>query len=359
MFSRSIYLSACILALCVSSLKGQGLGDYTPNVQKYALNKIKEDHKRIHIATFNINYQVYNARTEFKKGGSMLGGGNRGDATAKLAIALAGVSEDNLSKLTEKLYTDFTSQLLGAGYTLIPVEEAAKAEAYKDWIQVEGGEVKRSPMAGLISASPKGFTYLVASEAAASKKKGNFAAVAAQGRFGSLSKQLGDAIIAEIDLTVLFAEEGNTWQIAGAKIQMKPNLRLIDNYTIQNDKQKKGIISLKGAQTFDNVSSRVAFHHGKMGMGVTSAYVGTLKKPLEIEGVVDETKIVSFTKQSIDTVGASNAFYTVYSDEARTTEDIKTLEIDSEKYAAGVYAACHKMLTEHTKGFIDSLQGLH
>lgn len=353
----SIRLICCCLSILLGplALNGQSLGEFKPAVQKYALNKIKEDHKRIHIATFNINFQVFNARTEFKKGGSMFGGGVKSDATAKLAIALAGMSEADLAETTNKLYADFTSQLTAAGYTLISTEEAAQAEAYDGWIQVEGGAVERSPMAGLISTTPKGLTYFVQSEAAAKKKKGPFAAVAAQGRFGSLSKQLGDAIIAEVDLSVLFTEEGATTKLAGAKIKMKPNLRLIDTYTLQNDKKSKGFISLKGAQSFDTVSSRVAFHHGKMGAGVTSAYIGTLKKPLQIEGVVDEQKVVSFARQSSDTVGASNAFYTVYSEEARTTEEIKTLEIESEKYAAGVYAACYKMLTKHTKGFLENL----
>lgn len=344
-----------IASLGATAAYAQELGAFAPTAQKYGIKNIAQSGKRIHIASFNVNYQVFNARTDFKQGGSMFGGGNRGDATAKLAIALAGFSTEDLVANTDRLFADFQQTLQDNGFTLISIDDAAKAEAYEGWVRAEGGEAKRSPLPGIISVSPTGFEYMIKSVKAASKKKGAFANVAAQGRFGSLSQQLDDAIIAEVDFSIIFTEEGQSWNAGGAKIKMRPNLRLIDTYTIVNDKKKKGIISMKGAQTFDRVSSAVNFHHGKVGMGVKSAYLGTLKKPLEINGVVDEKKIVTFVRQSTDAVGASNAFYTVYSDEARETEETKTLEVEEGAYAEGTYAACKKMLLEHTLAFAKSL----
>ena len=340
-----------IALLATSAMPAQQLGEFAPSVQKYGLKRIG-DSKRIYITAFNINYQLYNERTEFKQGGHKLGGGVKGDATAALAIGLSGVSEQDLIDTTDKLYAEFIATLTAAGYSFISPEEAAKTEALSEWTRIEGGALNRSQYAGCISVAPTGYAYFVKRVTDSGKEKKGFLA----NNYAFLSKQLGDAIIAEVDLTVMFTQEGGNWNLGGgAKIKMQPNLRVVAQDAIVNDKKNKGFISLKGAQSVERVASKVGFHHGKVGAGVTSAYVGLLKKPLEIDGVVDEKKIVTFARQKSDTVGYENAFYKVYSADANAVSDLKTLEIDSGVYAAGVYAACQTILQEHTNAFLAEL----
>lgn len=345
-------LSVFIISILAAAvLHAQQLGDYSPAVQKYGLNKIG-DSKRIYLNTFNINYQVFNERTEFKQGGYKLGGGVSGDATAALAIALSGVSEEDLIKTTDKLYAEFVETLTAAGYTFIAPEEAASIEAFDGWTRMEGGSLNRSQYAGCISVSPTGYSYFVKKVAADGKQK----KAPLFSNIPFLSKQLGDAIIAEVDITIMFTQEGANWNLpGGAKIKMKPNLRVVSQDAIVNDKKNKGFISLKGAQSVERVVSKVGFHHGKVGAGATSSYTGTLKKPLEIEGVVDEKRIVTFARQKSDTTGVEYAYHKVYSAEANDVKDLKVIEIDSGAYAAGAHAACQKLLQEHTKAFLAEL----
>lgn len=351
---KNIIIILSILCSLIQ-LNAQSIGEYKSKVDKYGTKNFEDANKRIYINQFNVFYQVYNERIDFKQGGKRIGGGVKGDATAQLAVGLDGVSEADLIGVTDKLFQDFKSQLATKGFTFVDASEAGNAEVYSDWAKDTGGSLRQSTIPGVIQVAPTGFVfYYKTNSKGEEKKKGAFAVLSQNSTTNNLSKQLGDAIIANVNLYVIFTEEGDSWSPTGAKIKIKPNLRIVDYYAILNKKEKSGIIQFKGAQTQDNVNSSVTFSSGKKGMNPSATYSGTLKKPIEINDVLDETKLVTHATQKIDAVGKENAYYIVYSADAKDVNDMKTLTVNGNEYANGVYQAGKKMIDDHTQGFLSS-----
>ncbi|MGC4234758.1 MAG: hypothetical protein QM594_17390, partial [Niabella sp.] len=179
------------------SLSGhtQTLGDFKPKDQSYGLKKIKD--KRLYIASFTVNYQVYNEKQEFKQGGRMLGGARKGDAEASLSIGLEGLTETNLQTVTDRLYQDFTGMLKSNGVTIISAEEAGKTDTYSEFTKVTGGTINRAQFPGTLASTPTGMEYYVKKvESSGKEKSGGFMG---QATFvhAKLSKDLDDAIIAD------------------------------------------------------------------------------------------------------------------------------------------------------------------
>ena len=50
----------------------------------------------------------------------------RGDATARLALAIKGIEESDLQEMTDKLYSDYVAKLEGAGFEIISPDEAGE-----------------------------------------------------------------------------------------------------------------------------------------------------------------------------------------------------------------------------------------
>lgn len=352
---KAKFLILIILFITASSGNAQSLGDYKSKVDKFGTKNFEDANKRIYINQFNVFYQVYNERIDFKQGGSRIGGGVKGDATAQLAVGLDGVSEADLVGTTDKLFQDFKSQLAAQGFTFVEASEAGKTEVYADWAKDTGGTLRQSTIPGVIQVAPTGFDfYYKTNNKGEEKRKGAFAMLSQNSNTNKLSDELGDAIIANVNLYVIFTEEGGSWSPTGAKIKIKPNLRIVDYYAVVNKKEKSGFIQLKGAQTQDNVNSSVTFSSGKKGMNPNATYNGTLKKPIEINDVLDETKLVTQATQKIDAVGKENAYYIVYSAEAKNVNDMKTLIVNGKEYAEGVYMAGKKMIDDHLQGFLSS-----
>ncbi len=83
--------------------------------------------------------------------------------------------------------------------------------------------------------------------------------------------------------------------------------------------------------------SEVNFISGKSGPNPTASYKASLKKSLEIDNVVNEDKIVSVVAQDVDKIGKELPYF-----------NLQVIDVESAKYANGVYLACKKMLMENT-----------
>ena len=110
---------------------------------------------------------------------------------------------------------------------------------------------------------------------------------------------------------------------------------------------------LKGQNTVTAVSSAVRFTHGKIGLGATTNYSGMLGKPLEINDVIDDIKVQSFARGKSDATGMKTMYGTYFMTEDRSNEASKVVDVDSKKYAAGVYEAAKKFITYHTAAFLE------
>ncbi|MCH5715386.1 hypothetical protein [Niabella hibiscisoli] len=201
----SILLAAFSASICIA----QTLGDFKPKDQSYGLNKIKSN--RLYIASFTVNYQVYNEKEDFKQGGSMLGGGYKGDAKSSLSVGLENITEAGVQSITDRLYQAFVSQLKAKGIDIITADEAGKTETYSDFIKMSGGKINEAQFPGMLASSPAGYEYFVKKvEKSGKEKTGGFlnnpAFVHAK-----LSKDLNDATIADIDLFVLFVQDKDAW----------------------------------------------------------------------------------------------------------------------------------------------------
>ncbi|MCL6217861.1 hypothetical protein [Zunongwangia pacifica] len=347
-----------IALICIGfQLEAQDLGEFKPLIDKFKLNKFAAANNRIYINKFNVNFQLYNEMINHKSGGKMWRGGVKGDATARLAVGLQGISEADLQQTVDKLYEEFVSDLKAKGFTIVTALEAGKTKYYQDWMPAKGGNIEVSNIPGVVSVSPTGYEYYFKANKDGGKRKQNmFSQFSKIGENTSLSKELNDAIIATIDLTIAFVELGDNWNPTGAaKIKIKPNLRLVDSYAITNENKSKSIIKFKGSVTHDQVTSEVNFISGKSGPNPTASYKGSLKKSLEIENVVNEDKIVSVVAQDVDKIGKELPYFRLYSAENKSVEDLQVINVESTKYANGVYMACKKMLMEHTTNALKSI----
>ena len=168
-----------------------------------------------------------------------------------------------------------------------------------------------------------------------------------------LSSQLDDAIIANVNLYFMFAEEGND-AFAGnaAKVKILTNLRMVGDFTVQapND---KGI--MKGQQTFNRVSSGVVFNQGKMGLGSLVTFATNLKSPLEVEGVVKKDKVVAFQKQGSSTPTSFSSI-SLMDTADKFSKTTTWIDVDSKKYAEGLFMAAKKMLDNGTQSLVSNLK---
>lgn len=345
-------ISLCLLALLATPSFAQSLGDFKPKDQSYGLNKIKS--KRLYVASFTVNYQVYNEKEDFKQGGRMLGGGYKGDAKSSLSVGLENITEAGVQGVTNKLYEDFISQLKAKGIEIITADEAGKTDAYSDFTRVSGGKINEAQFPGMLASSPAGYDYFVKKiEKSGKEKTGGFlnnpAFVHAK-----LSKDLDDAIVADIDLFVLFVQDKDAWDIAGANIKVKTNMRLAANEAIIMTKDAK--IKLKGQNDVVAVNSQVGFYSGKVGAGIVSSYVGTMGKSLGIEDVIEDKKLQAFAKNSADFVGVKTIYGTWYNPANTSSKSTTVIPVDEKKYTDGAYAAGKKFIHFHTEEFLNKLK---
>ena len=343
-----------VLALCCMGdfIQAQTLGEFKPKDQAYGLNKLKKAQK-VYIANFSVNYQIYNEMQDFKQGGRMLGGGYRGDAAAQASVGLDGLAAKDVQKITDQLYQDYIALLKAKGLTIVNADEAAKTSVYADYMKMEGGNVSVSQIPGCMASSPTGYEYFIKRVNKDGRaKSGGFLGNAAF-LYPKLSAELDDAIIADVNLYVLFASVGDGFiKGPGASVKIKSNLRLADTEAIVMTDDRKAMIKMKGQNEVIGVNSAVNFYHGKVGLGSATSYLGTLAKPLEINGVIEDTKIKSAALGGTDFVGVGTMYGTFYSPDDKSASKSQVIPVDAAKYDKGVYNATKTFMEHHTKAFL-------
>lgn len=345
----TIILTVMGLMLTIS-IQAQTLGEFNAKTSEMGKGKLEKAPRKVYIASFNVFFEIYKEGIDYKRGGSMLGGGERSDAVARAAVGLGGIDANDIQEKTNQLYNEFIADLKEGGLEIISPDVAGKTDVYEDWEKATGPFVSESGIPGVLISVPEGHSqYFRGMKANGKVKKGMLDDNILPAR---LSNAMGDAIIANVNLYFMFAEEGNNiFNGNAAKVKILTNLRMVGDFTVQapND---KGF--LKGQQEFNRISSGVIFSQGKQGLASPVFFATTLNDPLEVDGIIKKEKVVAFQKQGSSTpTSFSNVSYMATAD--RFSKNATWINVDSKKYANGLYMASKKMLDNGTQSLLSNL----
>ncbi|WP_167343171.1 MULTISPECIES: hypothetical protein [Nonlabens] len=341
----------CLLLMCVFSftaLQAQSLGEFKASTSgSYGVKKLKQANKRIYIAQFKTNFEVFKDAVSYKSGSSF---GGRNSATAKLAVALDGLDENELKRITNEVYNDFVSDLKDAGLEIITADEAGKTEVYKDYTRREGGEIIPTKLPGVVTVTPENFSYYVKGlDKEGNEKKGwnPFSMDTDLNKNKKLAKELGDVLVAKVDLNILFIEVKEGWSPGTAKVTFKTDLRLVSSDNITAEK-KKGL-RFKGSNDVFPVKTMVHITDSK-----GNNYNGTLKKALPIEGVLEKQKIKAVQSKGMsETATSFNPIVYTYD---KTTRKFQSVPVDGAAYIKGAKMAMSKFLKHHLAELKDKMK---
>lgn len=161
-------------------------------------SQFKKAPKRVFINSFNVYFQVFGTARASTSGGEMLGT-LRGNTNVAMGVFLDGIDTKDMIELTTKVYEEYVQKLERNGFTIVSPDEAAKTSALDGWIRKEGGEINAAQSVGFAKATPNGYSYFIKRQTGKGKEKtGVFA------NTGVLSRDLDDAIIADVNMTFYF-----------------------------------------------------------------------------------------------------------------------------------------------------------
>tara|TARA_R110000868_G_scaffold274760_1_gene534404 strand:- start:294 stop:1346 length:1053 start_codon:yes stop_codon:yes gene_type:complete len=331
-----------------ATIQAQTLGEFKPLDGGYKAKNVTDGSKKMYVASFTINFEIYKEAVDEKKAGGF-GRTVKNAAKAKAAVGLSTLDKEAIQAKADQLYSEFIADFKNKGYEIISSEEAGKSDTYKGWEKAVGPAIYETDMTGIIAVIPTGFSYYYKDRNAFSSKLGGFDKTAQ-----NLSQDLDDALIADASLLYIFSAEGNDWNIGNqAKVKLFVNYRLANSYTITDEKTSAGITSMfdKSKQAV-GLSSYVNFTRGKLKIGGSpeSQYSGGIKSDLEIEGVLEKDKITAYSTQTQATATLLNPIVSIRGD--NYSETTKWLEPDGKKYAEGMYLAGRKFLEYHTSNVL-------
>jgi len=316
MKTKSLLLLTILGMVILSPINAQTVKKEKLKFGGYGQKKFNKAGKKIFIEQFNISYQFIYGKTKKTRGGRQMGGGYLGDSKAALFLGLDGIKTEELQKLTNDTYTDFTLQLQAKGYTILTGEDFKNHTYYKDAKLFEGG-TPNEYFKGFISTSPEGVAFL-------NKEYTDFNTTL------KTSKQLDGVVIARINVIIPFAEDGESQgsrafgKLLGgvSKVVAKPNLR-IGFYT-----------SLK-YQAWQTAKP---------------------KKAIEISGVLPEKKYKAVKTASQDLNGTQAGNYKVFNIPSSDIEKMQLISFEGTKYYKGVKEGLTYFIKSSTNKFLSNVK---
>lgn len=273
--------------------------------------------KKVYIADVRVNYQLLFSQTETAGGGGEIGGGYRGEAKAGLTMGVKGIEDRDLKDITNHIYQYYVSQLEKAGFQLISAEDASKTKQYEGYEMMSGGTINESQFPGLLSVVPDNFNYLIKKTTAKGKEKNKFNGY-------KLSAQLGGALIAKLNIDVLFVEDAESGAskalskgVGGvAKIVVRPNLRIAS-----------------GLKTYNQ------FYFAEKEVKPLAYTKMEIKNDIEIPGVFEDKKYKAAESAQTDLWGSSYGTMKVFNVSDSYLSKTIPLECESQQYKDGVQQA--------------------
>lgn len=341
-FSPKVVLAILFIGAFIST-NSQTLGEFKPKDDGYKSSKIGDGPKKLYISSFTINFEMYKEAVDKKEAGGF-GRSIKNAAKAKAAVGLSSLDKEAIQAKADQLYADFVSEFKGKGYEILSADLAGKTETYQGMKNAVGPSIYETDMTGILAVIPTGFSYFYKDRNAFSSKTAALDKTAQ-----NLSKDLDNALIADVSLVYVFSAVGTDWNVGNqAKVKLFVNYRLANAYTITDENTSAGITSLfdKSKQAV-GLSSYVNFTRGKLKIGGSpeSQYLGSMKSDLEIEGVLKKDKIVAFSTQTQATATLLNPVVSIRGD--NYSETTKWLEPDGKLFAEGMYLAGNKFISSH------------
>src|SRR5690606_17153831 len=182
-------------------------------------SQFKKAPKRVYINSFNVYFQVFGSARASTSGGEMLGT-LRGNTNVAMGVFLDSIDTKDFIELATKVYEEYAQKLRDNGFDIVSPDEAAKTSTLKDWVRKEGGDINSAQSLGFAKVTPRGYTYFIKRETNKGKERtGMFA------NTGSLSKDLDDAIIADVNMTFYFVQMKtyDSELLGYAQVTGKPN----------------------------------------------------------------------------------------------------------------------------------------
>lgn len=315
----------------------QSITDVKLRSDENGRGKLKKAPRKIFIAEFRVMYQLLYVAEDTKKG-SVFDGGMTGDVTVALAMGLQGITENDLVQNTNHLYSSFTQRMKDAGYEMVTADAMAGIKEFKDWERKKGGGLSDAQFKGFVMSTPTDFEYFVKGTRADGREKKTFTDNSAK-----ISYQGDNITVVKVNLVIPIAENGESWasgafKLGGAKVVAETALKLSDE-----------MITGKG---FGNGISTMANFVNSEAMSLpTSLCYYSLKKPVEINEVLEKKKFKVTGASDYDWSGTQTGVYRVFTVQNQFMKKVIPLPVDAAKYNAGVRLAGDAFLKEAWDSF--------
>lgn len=330
-------------------------GVYSQNTEEvkfkdfgYGQKKFGKAQKKIYVAQFRVIYQLMADWTESTQGGYQLGGGVKGKATARLAVGLQGIEENDLKEITDNWYNEYIDKLKAEGFEIIPASAAAKTEPYTGFEQKTGGDLSLAQYPGYIMSIPTGFEYFVKRTTKKGVEKKTFLDDSPK-----LSVALDGAVIAKVNLVVKFVQEAESGaskalgKLSGsvAKLVMETDLRVANDAAMG-----------AGALTSDVVQTQAMYTYAVRKMAPEAQSNFLLKDQLDIAGVVEKKKYKSVETANVDMWGTQVGAMRIFSADNTYFENIQAVPVEAQKYKNGVHEAGTKFINATLNDFLSNVK---
>ena len=314
----------------------------------YGQKKFGKAPKKIYVAQFRVVYQLMADWTESTQGGYQLGGGVKGKATARLAVGLQGIEENDLKEITNKLFAEYVVKLKAEGYEIIPASVAANTEPYAEFEQKTGGDLSLAQYPGYIMSIPTDFEYFVKRTTKKGIEKKTFLDDSPK-----LSVALDGAVIAKVNLVIKFIQEAESGaskalgKLSGsvAKLVMETDLRIASDGAMG-----------AGAMTTDAVQTQAMYTYAVRNMAPEAQCSFLLKDQINIPGIVEKKKYKSVETANVDMWGTEVGAMRIFSADNTYFENIQAVPVDAEKYRNGVYEAGTKFISTTLNDFLSNIK---
>lgn len=278
--------------------------------------KFKDAARKVYIADFRVNYQLLYSQTEVAAGGREIGGGYRGKAQAGLTMGVKGLEQNDLMEITNDIYQKYVQEFKSLGYDIIAASEASQIKEFEGYELKTGGTINEDQFPGLLSTVPADHQYLIKGTTSKGKEKGRFNGYKA-------SAQLGGAIIASLNIDVLFVEDAESGAskalgkaVGGvAKIVVRPNLRIAE------------------------ARSNNQFYFAEKEIKPLAYTKIEVKEPVTIPGVFEDKKYKAAESAQTDNWGSQVGTMTYFNVSDSYLSKTIPLECDAAKYKSGVKSA--------------------
>ncbi|WP_338376280.1 hypothetical protein [uncultured Flavobacterium sp.] len=337
------YLLIVVFIISVFPSNAQTVGEV--KIKTFGGTKqLKNKPKKVFVNDFVIHFQFYNQKEKTSKGG-MLNNVLKGDAKSKLFLGLDNLTEQNFKEITDSIFSQFKSEFIADGYEFIDGKQYENTDAFKGRERQENVAVEYDIFPGVASVRPSNYPFYSSNE--------NFIKM----NYGSkLSKDLDDAVVANVELFVFFIEDKNSWaqRNKSANIKVETQLRIVayDHIKAINEKKVSKLQALtigkkKQVDIFAQSQIDITCGRNPIGGSPDVSYIGNIKNDIVIEGALETQTIKSEAKNDEDYIGTETAFGKVYRAQNVTVENSLILPVDVEKYKAGVIKGGNAFLKNH------------